>query len=40
MNAPTGRTFSVDQIHAIRDAADWPKNPPTSAAKVQPNRKK
>ena len=29
MNAP-GRTFSPAQIHAIRDAAEWPKNPPTS----------
>lgn len=26
-----GREFSVEQIHAIRDANDWPKNPPTSA---------
>jgi Fe-S-cluster containining protein len=25
-----GRRFSLNQIHAIRDAADWPKNPPTS----------
>ena len=30
MNAP-GRTFSPEQIHAIRDAAEWPKRPPTSA---------
>lgn len=29
MNA-TGRTFSPDQIHAIRDAAEWPQHPPTS----------
>ncbi len=28
-----GRQFSLDQIHAIRDANAWPKNPPTSAAK-------
>jgi Fe-S-cluster containining protein len=25
-----GRRFSLKQIHSIRDAADWPKNPPTS----------
>lgn len=25
-----GRRFSVKQIHAVRDAADWPKNPPSS----------
>jgi hypothetical protein len=31
MNAP-GRSFSLNQIHAIRDAAEWPKNPPTSKA--------
>ena len=30
MNAP-GRRFSLTQIHTIRDAAEWPKNPPTSA---------
>jgi Fe-S-cluster containining protein len=30
MNAP-GRSFTLGQIHAIRDANDWPKNPPTSA---------
>lgn len=30
MNAP-GRTFSINQIHAVRDAAEWPKHPPTSA---------
>ena len=30
MNAP-GRTFSINQIHSIRDAAEWPKKPPTSA---------
>ncbi len=29
MNAP-GRSFSLDQVHGIRDAADWPKRPPTS----------
>jgi Fe-S-cluster containining protein len=27
----TGRTFKIKQIHAIRDASDWPRNPPTSA---------
>lgn len=27
------RHFSVEQIHAIRDATDWPQNPPTSGAK-------
>jgi hypothetical protein len=31
MNAP-GRSFSPNQVHAIRDAAQWPKNPPTSKA--------
>jgi uncharacterized protein len=36
MNAP-GRTFSLPQVHAIRDAAEWPKNPPTSA---KPTEKK
>jgi Fe-S-cluster containining protein len=25
-----GRHFSVEQIHAVRDATDWPDNPPTS----------
>jgi Fe-S-cluster containining protein len=30
MNA-AGRTFSINEIHSIRDAAEWPKNPPTSA---------
>jgi Fe-S-cluster containining protein len=29
MNAP-GRTFTPEQVHAIRDAAEWSKNPPTS----------
>lgn len=33
MNAP-GRTFSLDQIHSVRDAAEWPKNPPTSARRA------
>jgi Fe-S-cluster containining protein len=27
----SGRPFTVEQIHAIRDAAEWPKDPPTSA---------
>lgn len=26
-----GRSFSINEIHAVRDANDWPKNPPTSA---------
>ncbi len=26
----TGRKFSLEQIEAIRDAADWPAHPPTS----------
>jgi uncharacterized protein len=25
-----GRRFTVEQIHAIRDAAEWPKDPPSS----------
>ncbi len=29
MNAP-GRQFTPAQIHAIRDAAEWPAHPPTS----------
>jgi uncharacterized protein len=33
MNAP-GRTFSINQIHSIRDAAEWPEHPPTSAKPV------
>ncbi|HEV2296296.1 MAG TPA: YkgJ family cysteine cluster protein [Tepidisphaeraceae bacterium] len=43
MNA-RGRTFSINQIHAVRDAAEWPKNPPTSATpspqRTQPSKKK
>jgi len=27
-----GRQFTVEQIHAVRDAEDWPDKPPTSAA--------
>jgi uncharacterized protein len=27
-----GRHFTLEQIHAIRDAEDWPDRPPTSAA--------
>src|SRR5687768_2223484 len=41
MNAP-GRTFSINQIHSIRDAAEWPKKPPTSAQPspaAQPKKK-
>ncbi len=41
MNTP-GRTFSINQIHSIRDAAEWPKKPPTSAKPppaVQPQKK-
>lgn len=34
MNAP-GRTFSINQIHSIRDAAEWPKRPPTSKTPEQ-----
>jgi Fe-S-cluster containining protein len=30
-----GRKFSLPQIHAVRDAAEWPKNPPTSATKFR-----
>jgi hypothetical protein len=30
-----GRSFSIDEIHAIRDANDWPQNPPTSAEAAQ-----
>ena len=26
-----GQTFSAEQIEALRDASDWPENPPTSA---------
>lgn len=26
-----GRRFTLQQIHAVRDAADWPKDPPSSA---------
>ncbi len=37
MNAP-GRTFSRNQIHAIRDAAEWPKNPPTSSKPAGKNK--
>ncbi len=29
MNRP-GRRFNPDKIHAIRDADDWPQNPPSS----------
>ena len=39
MNAPAGRTFSLRQIHAIRDAAEWPKNPPTSKQSKPPEKK-
>jgi Fe-S-cluster containining protein len=28
-----GRTFTLPQLEAIRDAKDWPENPPTSAGK-------
>lgn len=38
MNA-AGRTFSINQIHSIRDAAEWPKDPPTSATPVKKNKR-
>ncbi len=38
MNAP-GRAFSLPQIHAVRDAAEWPANPPTSKQKPQATRR-
>jgi Fe-S-cluster containining protein len=28
-----GRKFTVEKIHELRDAKDWPDNPPTSAPK-------
>lgn len=31
-----GRKFSLDQITKIRDAADWPQNPPTSESNFSP----
>lgn len=31
------RTFTVEQIHAIRDAEQWPENPPTSAPRRAEN---
>ena len=34
----TGRKFTLQQIHAIRDAADWPRNPPTSAKTTDVHR--
>jgi uncharacterized protein len=33
-----GRSFTLEQIHAIRDAADWPADPPTSAQRKAPTR--
>ncbi len=33
------RRFTIEQIHAVRDAEKWPENPPTSAPRARGNRK-
>lgn len=32
------RHFSIQQIHRLRDAADWPENPPTSSPPPAPEK--